>query len=149
MNKRASRSTSTQFFGRSGEQGDVLRTKTTSKYISTSMTIGAAAAAPLPRIDWPGEDKWQLIWKHFAWSRRRKEKSFVACIFIEWKFGHVWTSCSLVLRSAWLKQGIRKGRKEQVINVTKWLASKLPTPIEIYMAFSFSHLNIVGQQLSR
>ncbi|KAK4008732.1 hypothetical protein OUZ56_013865 [Daphnia magna] len=55
--KRASRSTSTQFFGRSGEQGDVLRTKTTSKYISTSMTIGAAAAAPLPRIDWPGEDK--------------------------------------------------------------------------------------------
>jgi hypothetical protein len=31
--------------------------KTTCKYTSTSMTIGAAAAARRPKIDWPGEDK--------------------------------------------------------------------------------------------
>ncbi len=29
------------------------------------MTIGAAAAARRPKIDWPGEDKWQLLFLGF------------------------------------------------------------------------------------
>jgi len=60
------------------------------------MTIGAAAAARWPKIDWSGEDKWQLVSLACADTREEKGRRAIflpGSIFSaprisrEWKFG--------------------------------------------------------------